>query len=62
MMQSKKLNVFMIDARIPQAWRRDIPVVCAGDNIIWVVGFRIDERYKVRPDTKNVLRLEFKRI
>jgi tRNA(Ile)-lysidine synthase len=62
MAQPKKLNVFMIDARIPQAWRRDIPVVCAGDNIIWVVGFRIDERYKVRPNTKNVLRLEFKKV
>jgi tRNA(Ile)-lysidine synthase len=61
MEQPKKLNVFMIDARIPRAWRRRIPIVCSGDIILWVVGWRIDERYKVRPDTKNVLRLEFKR-
>ena len=61
MAQPKKLNVFMIDTRIPQAWRRRIPIVCSGDNILWVVGFRIDERYKVRPDTKKVLRLEFKK-
>ena len=59
--QPKKLNVFMIDARIPRAWRPRIPIVCAGDRILWVVGFRIDERYKVLPDTKNVLRLEFRR-
>jgi tRNA(Ile)-lysidine synthase len=61
MEQPKKLNIFMIDARIPQAWRRRIPIVCSTDIILWVVGWRIDERYKVRPDTKNVLRLEFKR-
>ena len=61
MAQPKKLNVFMIDARIPQAWRRRVPIVCAGGQIIWVVGWRIDERYKVRPDTKKVLQLEFER-
>jgi tRNA(Ile)-lysidine synthase len=62
MEQPKKLNIFMIDAKIPQAWRRRIPIVCSGDSILWVVGWRIDECYKVRPDTKNILRLEFKRI
>jgi tRNA(Ile)-lysidine synthase len=62
MRQPKKLNVFMIDARIPQAWRRNIPLVCNGDETIWVVGYRIDERYKVRPDTKNILRLDFKQL
>jgi tRNA(Ile)-lysidine synthase len=61
MKQSKKLNVFMIDARIPQSWRGSIPLVCNGEEIIWVVGYRIDERYKVRPETKNILRLEFKK-
>lgn len=61
MKQLKKLNIFMIDARIPQAWRRNIPIICAGDNIIWVVGYRISEQFKVRPETKNVLRLLFRR-
>ncbi|MBN1692485.1 MAG: tRNA lysidine(34) synthetase TilS [Dehalococcoidales bacterium] len=61
MVQPKKLNVFMIDARIPRKWRPRVPIVCSGDDILWVVGYRIDERYKVRPDTDKVLRLEFKR-
>jgi tRNA(Ile)-lysidine synthase len=62
MEQPKKLNAFMIDVRIPQAWRRRIPIVCSGKQILWVVGWRIDERYRVRPDTINVLRLEFKPV
>ena len=59
--QSKKVGEFMIDAKIPQAWRGKIPIVCSPEQIVWVVGWRIDERMKVSENTKQVLRLEFKR-
>ncbi len=58
--QSKKLNEFMIDAKIPRTWRGQVPIVCSPEHIIWVVGWRIDERVKVTATTKKVLRLEFK--
>ena len=61
MSQPKKLNEFMIDARIPQAWRQRIPIVCSPEQILWVVGWRIDERAKVTENTKQVLCLKFKR-
>jgi len=61
MAQSKKLNEFMIDAGIPQAWRPRVPLVCTGEQIIWVVGQRIDERVKVTGNTRSVLRLNFVR-
>ncbi len=59
--QPKKLNEFMIDARIPQAWRQRIPVVVSPEHILWVVGWRIDERARVTNNTSKVLRLKFKR-
>ena len=62
MSQPKKLNQFMIDAKIPHAWRQRVPIVCSPEHILWVVGWRIDERVRVTEDTKQVLRLEFKRI
>jgi tRNA(Ile)-lysidine synthase len=58
----KKLNVFMIDARIPRAWRGRIPIIAAPGQIIWVTGWRIDERVKVTPGAEKVLRLEFRRV
>jgi tRNA(Ile)-lysidine synthase len=61
MAQPKKLNEFMIDARIPRAWRRRIPIVCSAGQILWVVGWRIDERFKVTEKTGKVLRLQFNR-
>jgi len=61
MSQPKKLNAFMIDTKIPHAWRERIPIVSAKDNILWVVGWRIDERAKVTEDTRQVLCLKFER-
>ncbi|MBA7661992.1 tRNA(Ile)-lysidine synthase [subsurface metagenome] len=61
MNQPKKLGEFMIDAKIPSAWRQRIPLVCAPQHILWVVGWRIDERVKVTDTTKQILRLKFKR-
>jgi tRNA(Ile)-lysidine synthase len=61
MSQPKKLNEFMIDARIPQAWRQRIPIVASPEQIIWVVGCRLDERVKVTDITKRVLCLKFER-
>ena len=60
--QPKKLNEFMIDAKIPRAWRERIPVVCSLRHILWLVGWRIDERVKVTDNTRKVLRLKVVRI
>jgi tRNA(Ile)-lysidine synthase len=59
--QPKKLGEFMIDAKIPRAWRGRVPVVSSPEQILWLVGWRIDERVKVTENTKKVLRLEFRR-
>ena len=61
MSQPKKLGEFMIDAKIPSAWRQRIPIVYTPQHILWVVGWRIDERVKVTQNTKQVLCLEFRR-
>jgi len=55
----KKLQEFMVDAKIPLSWRGYVPIVCSPQQIIWVVGWRIDDRAKVSKSTKEILRLEF---
>lgn len=56
----KKVGEFMIDAKIPFYQRERIPLVCSEKTIIWLVGYRIDERVKVTEKTKRVLCLKFK--
>ena len=59
--QPKKVGEFMIDAKIPRAWRGKIPIVCSPGQILWVVGWRIDDRAKVTDATKQALCLKFER-
>ena len=44
MSQPKELTEFMIDAKIPRAWRARVPIVCSPRHIVWVAGWGIDER------------------
>ena len=55
----KKLQDFMVDAKIPLSWRDRIPIVCSSKQILWVMGWRIDDRVKVTEATKGTLLLEF---
>jgi tRNA(Ile)-lysidine synthase len=59
MNMTKKLNEFMVDAKIPRSWRGCIPIVCSPQQIIWVVGWRIEDTVKVTEASKEILRLEF---
>lgn len=56
---SKKLQDFMVDARIPRSWRDSVPLVCSTAGLVWVVGYRIAEIARITGKTKEVLRLEF---
>lgn len=52
----KKLKEFFIDQKIPRRIRDHIPLLVDGkDRIIWIVGFRISESFKVDENTKQCL-------
>jgi len=55
MKQYKKLSDFFIDQKVPLPNKSKIPILVNGNGeIIWVVGFRQDNRYKVKATTKKV--------
>ncbi len=51
----KKLQDYFVDEKIPLRLRDRIPILCAGDDILWVLGFRTDGRCLPRQDTASVL-------
>ena len=51
----KKLKSILIDAKIPAAERAAIPLVCSGDEIVWVVGVRIAHAVRVTERTTRFL-------
>jgi tRNA(Ile)-lysidine synthase len=62
MSQTKKLQDFMVDSRIPRSWRDRVPLICSPEQVLWVVGWRIDDRAKVTENTRDILRLQFERL
>jgi tRNA(Ile)-lysidine synthase len=52
---SQKLSDFFVNAKIPQRARENWPLLCAGDEIIWVPGYRPAHSYRLTEATKNVL-------
>jgi tRNA(Ile)-lysidine synthase len=54
---TQKLQDFFVNNKVPQATRPYVPLVCSGTAILWVVGYRIAEPFKVRPQTRRVLEL-----
>ncbi len=58
----KKLQDFFVDEKVPRDERDKIPLITSGEDIIWVLGYREDERFKVTEGTKNAIKLEAKKI
>lgn len=55
----KKLHDFFVDEKVPRAERDRVPLVISPRGLIWVVGYRLDERFRVRPETRRVLHLRW---
>jgi tRNA(Ile)-lysidine synthase len=58
MSQSKKLQDFFADAKVPRELRHRVPLVVGPEGILWVGGLRPDERARVTEATRSVLVLQ----
>ena len=59
MARDKKLQDFMVDAKIPRAERDRIPLLVSPNGIAWVVGYRIAEWAKITGKSSRRLALRF---
>ena len=54
----KKLKDYLIDNKVPRESRDGLTVLADGNHILWVVGMRISEEYKITEQTKIVLKIQ----
>lgn len=59
MSTKKKISDFFIDAKVPVFEKNSIPLLVSDDQIVWVCGKRLDNRFKVTPDTRSITKLEY---
>jgi tRNA(Ile)-lysidine synthase len=63
MKQSKKVSDFFIGQKVPLHKKNEIPLLINGNgDVIWVGGYRPDDRYKVSDKTKKVTIFELFKI
>ena len=53
----KKLKDYLIDSKIPQKERDALVLLADASHIVWIVGRRISEAYKVTQETKRILEI-----
>ncbi len=56
-----RLSDFLINVKLPRAWRDHLPLLATDKEILWVVGIRLSQCTMVQPETKRVVRLRFLR-
>ncbi|MEM8522043.1 tRNA lysidine(34) synthetase TilS [Flavobacterium sp. PL12] len=56
--KSKKLSKFFKDEKLSLLEKEKTWLLCSNDNIVWVIGLRQDERFKIKNTTKNIIKIE----
>lgn len=56
----KKIKDFFVDLKVPAEERHATPIVFSQRTPVWICGYRMDDRFKVTPETKRVLKMTLK--
>ena len=54
----QKLKKYLINEKIPREEREDLLLLAEQNHVLWAVGYRISDAYKVTGDTKRILEVQ----
>jgi tRNA(Ile)-lysidine synthase len=57
--KKKKLNHFLGALKLSPKHKEKVAVLCASNRICWVIGKRIDDRFKITLTTQNILKISW---
>ena len=56
----KLLRRYLMDEKIPRDQRDALPLLCCESHVVWVIGYRISEAFKVSETTEKILEVQFR--
>lgn len=60
MNKKKLISDFLIDQKVPLNLKKEVYLLTSNGSVVWVVGFRIDDRFKVTEKTSKICLMEVK--
>jgi tRNA(Ile)-lysidine synthase len=54
----KKVSKFFKDEKFSLADKADAWLLCSGDAVVWIIGKRMDDRFKITDTTKHILQIK----
>ena len=56
--QKKKVSKYFKDEKLSLTEKENTWILCSENEIIWIIGMRADDRFKVTEDTTQILKIE----
>ncbi len=58
---SKKLKDIYIDLKIPREKRDFVPLLCFDEDISWIIGYKISDKFKIHEGVKKIIEVSVER-
>jgi tRNA(Ile)-lysidine synthase len=58
MKQKKKISDFLIDEKVSLQEKQNVFLLISEEQIVWIIGYRIDNRYKITDESSQILAIE----
>ena len=51
-------NTFFINEKVARIKKKEIPIVLNGEEVVWIAGYRLDNRYRITEKCDKIYNLE----
>ena len=55
----KKISKFFKDEKLSLSQKEQVWLLVSGSDIVWIIGYRADDRFKIESDTTNILKISY---